>query len=159
MKKILTIAGSNATDSINQDLAFKLGQHEQVDYLDTRTLNIPFYNRDLEVNFPNEVIALYNKIKEYDNLIIVCPEYNGNPPAFLKSILDWLSRHDRFYLDNINVLILACSSGQTGGASTRANLSNMLSFTNAKLMDTIGFKEYDINNDYEEEIKNIIALF
>ncbi|MDR1781691.1 MAG: NAD(P)H-dependent oxidoreductase [Bacilli bacterium] len=159
MNKILVIAGSNASDSINQDLAKKIALNENVDYIDTRTLNIPLHNRDLEINFPSSVIDFYHKIKEYQNLIIVTPEYNGNLSSFFKSILDWLSRHDRFYLDNINVIILSASPGQTGGASVRESLKNMLSFTNANIIGTIGFKEYDITKDYSKEIKKIINLF
>ncbi|MDL2211369.1 NAD(P)H-dependent oxidoreductase [Erysipelotrichaceae bacterium OttesenSCG-928-M19] len=161
MNKILVIAGSNGSHSINQWFAKRLAEHPQVDYLDTRELNAPYYNMDIEesTGYPQEIITLYDKIHDYGKLIIVSPEYNGYTPPFLKSITDWLSRYERFYLDGIDVVIVAVSPGQKGGASVREMLTTMLSFTNANILGSKGIPNFLETNDYSSEVEEIVNLF
>lgn len=160
-KEILVIAGSNASDSINQNLAQKIAKDPRVDYYDTRTLNVPYYNRDIENNegFPKEIVEFYNLIHSYKKLIIVSPEYNGYFSSFFKSILDWLSRYERYYFDQVEIYIVAASTGKRAGASVREALTSMLSRSNAILLSDKGFGLYDINEDYTQEINEIISSF
>lgn len=161
MKEILVIAGSNASDSINQDLAQKFAQNSRVDYYDTRTLNAPYYNRDIENNegFPKEILDFHRLIHNYKKLIIVSPEYNGYFSSFFKSILDWFSRYERFYFEGVEIFIVAASPGKRAGASVREALTAMLSRSNAVLLGDKGFGQYDVNIQYYDEINEIIAKF
>lgn len=159
MNKTLVIGGSNSSESINQKFGLALAKQAQYDFIDTRDLNIPMYSIDLEnVGFPTELIEFYNKLKEYKNIVIVCPEYNGYAPAFFKSITDWLSRYERFYFENQNVFIICVTPGKRGGSSLRESLSTMLSFTKANIIGTYGIASYEPDKDYIKENQEIIAL-
>jgi NAD(P)H-dependent FMN reductase len=159
--KILVIAGSNSSMSINQSIASKLSLLDNVDYYDTRLLDAPYYSYDIETSsgIPQEIISFYDKIHQYSKLVLVCPEYNGYTPSFIKSILDWLSRYNRFYLENIDLVIVATTPGKAAGASVRSMLKTMLSFTNANILGDYGIGEYDPDKDYSKELKEIVAMF
>lgn len=59
---------------------------------------IPLYDGDLEDSlreaggFPPEVLALRERFRAADGLLLVTPEYNQSVPGVLKNALDWLSR-------------------------------------------------------------------
>lgn len=55
---------------------------------------IPLYDGDLEERegVPAAVVALRERIKASDGLIIATPEYNAGMPGVLKNALDWLTR-------------------------------------------------------------------
>ncbi|MDF9867496.1 chromate reductase [Bacilli bacterium PM5-3] len=161
MEKILVIGGSNSINSINQWFAKELAKQENVDYIDTRELNIPYYNRDIEETsgIAQEVINLYNKLHDYNKLIIISPEYNGYASSFFKSITDWLSRYERFYLENIDLVIVSVTPGKAAGASVRESLTKMLSFTKANILGDYGIGEFDQTKDHSDDIKNILKMF
>lgn len=160
MKKILVFAGSNCKNSINQWFAQELANNDNVDYFDTRTLDIPMYNKDIEeTGFPIDVIKFYELIRKYNKVVIVSPEYNGYPPSFFKNILDWVSRYDRFYFDKIDIVITAVAPGKKAGASVRDSLSTMLSFTNANEVGNKGIAHFDQSNDYSKDFEEIINYF
>lgn len=161
MKDILVIAGSNGSHSINQWFAQKLGEIENVDYLDTRTLNLPYYCMDIEetTGIPQEIIALHETIKKYSKLIIVSPEYNSFAPAFLKSMHDWLSRHERFYLEGIDLILVAVTPGKKAGASTREMLNTLFGLANANVVGSYGIADFNYDNDYTKEIAEIMKIF
>jgi chromate reductase len=55
--------------------------------------DIPLYDADLEERrAPAPVIALSNRVKRADALLIATPEYNFSIPGVLKNAVDWLSR-------------------------------------------------------------------
>ena len=160
MSKVLVIAGSNGSKSINQWFAQKIAENDNIDYLDTRKLNAPYFSMDIEetTGIPKEIIELHETIKKYGKLIIVSPEYNGYMPAFLKSITDWMSRRERFYLEDIDIVIVAITPGKRAGASVRETLNTMLSFTKANILGDFGIANFDFENDYSKEISEIINL-
>jgi len=55
---------------------------------------IPLYDGDLEESdgIPEAVVALRDRIKACDGLILVTPEYNAGMPGVFKNTLDWLTR-------------------------------------------------------------------
>lgn len=161
MDNILVFAGSNAKDSINQWFANELGKQDGVDYLDIRKLDLPMFNSDIQetTGIPNDVKMFYDKIRSYKKIILVSPEYNGYTPAYLKSLLDWLSVIERFYFDSINLCIVAVTPGQKGGASVREMLSKMLSFTKVIEVGNIGIPHFKAENDYSKEFEQILNVF
>jgi len=161
MEKILVIAGSNCSHSINQWFAQEIAKNDNVDFLDTRKADAPYYSIDIQEKegIVPKIIELYNKIHSYKKLIIVTPEYNGYVSSFFKSITDWLSRYERFYLENIDVVIVSVTPGARAGASVRESLSKMLSFTNANILGDYGIGDFDNTKDYSKDITNILAMF
>ncbi len=161
MKEILVIGGSNSPVSINQCIAREIGEDPRVDFYDTRTLNAPYYNKGIEKNegFPKEIVDFYDMIHKYKKLIIVTPEYNRYFSSFFKSILDWFSRYERYYFQDVDIYIVAVTRGKRGGSNVREALKFMLSFSGANLIGDIGIAQYDESNDYSKEIQEIISNF
>lgn len=85
MKKILAIAGSNSSKSINFEFinyVKDLIDDHQVEVLDIRKWIVPIYSEDMDVdNFtPTEINELINTMPNYDGIIISVPEHNEGPP-------------------------------------------------------------------------------
>ncbi|HLP05892.1 MAG TPA: NAD(P)H-dependent oxidoreductase [Paludibacter sp.] len=53
---------------------------------------LQLYNQDFEDNLPTEWIDFRKKIKEFDALLFITPEYNRSMPAVLKNAIDVGSR-------------------------------------------------------------------
>src|SRR5688572_32746389 len=55
---------------------------------------IPLYDGDLEAKegSPAAVVALKEKIRAADGVLLVTPEYNNSIPGVFKNAIDWLSR-------------------------------------------------------------------
>lgn len=97
--KIVGLAGSLRAGSYNKkclrvvlEFARELGA--EVEEIDLKSLNIPLYDGDLEeeIQVPEGVQTLREKIAAADGWLIVTPEYNHSLPGVLKNTLDWLSR-------------------------------------------------------------------
>ena len=146
--KIIGFAASNSSSSINHQLvsyALKLVDNSEVikltDYI------IPIYSEDLEKSegIPQSVKDLNAKLTESDKIIISVNEHNGNISAFFKNILDWLSRNNRGFLSDKQVVILSASPGG-GGAKTALNITEKtLPFFGADVVSKLSVKGfYDI---------------
>jgi chromate reductase len=94
--KFLAISGSLRRESLNTRLArtFVDRSPEGVAVEVADLHGIPLYDGDLEEEsgVPGAVVALRERIKKSDGLILVTPEYNGGMPGVFKNALDWLTR-------------------------------------------------------------------
>ena len=149
--KIIGFAASNSSVSINQQLvshALKLVEHTELiilsDYI------APIYSEDLEKaeGIPPAIKNLDAKLKEADKIVISVSEHNGNISAFFKNILDWLSRNNRDFLSDKQVIILSASPGG-GGAKSALNITERtLPFFGAEVASTLSVKGFhDIFKD------------
>lgn len=150
---IFTMAGSNSSVSINQDVAKYIASKLCCFYYDTRRIDIPVYNRDLNVE--SEIANLYNLICEYDTIVFVVPEYNGSLSSFFKNIVDELSIYNRTFLENKRVFIVTATPGKKGGESVRANVSTMFKFFGAEVIKTYGLPNYESLSENAREIEDI----
>jgi NAD(P)H-dependent FMN reductase len=130
MKKILAFAGSNSSKSINKTFVkFVANQlNQDVDYEEIDTYEVPIYSTDLEENdgIPEGTIKLHNKLRDYDVLIISANEHNGASSAFFKNHIDWLSRHDRNFLEDKKLFLLSTSPGRGGAKMSLSYLVDVL---------------------------------
>lgn len=121
MKKILAFAGSNNSKSVHSqliDFTASLVKDAEVQVLDIRAWDVPMYSIDMDPDqTPKEITELIALIQAHDGFIIGSPEHNGGPSAFLKNILDWLSRRQKNTFDSKPVLLLSTSPGAGGGAN------------------------------------------
>lgn len=150
-KKIIGLAGSNSSVSINGKLVkyagTKLVGHE-FEFLDLRLADIPVYGIDLEKEgrFPEAIQNLLKRVGESDGLVLSVAEHNGNLPAYLKNILDWLSRLDRKWLLNTKVLLMSSSPGK-GAAKTAFSLAEKsLPFSGGEITATFNFPSFGQNS-------------
>ena len=149
MKKILAFAGSNHTKSINYQLLEYVAStvdELEVSVLDIRIWDIPMYSLDLEVrSTPEKINELIELIQEYDGFIIASPEHNGGTPAFLKNIIDWVSRKTKKVFDGKPVLLLSTSPGGGGGAKHLTYLSRALGYLGAVTVASFSLPSFHSN--------------
>ena len=170
--KILAFAGSNSTESINQQLILYVGKQikeAETEILHLTEYNIPMYGIDIEKNegFPKGIIDLYKKIQEAQGIIISVAEHNVNVTAFFKSVIDWLSRYNRFFLEGKKTLLLSTAPGQKGGASALAITQNTFSFFKGELVSSYSLGNFYeifedgkiIDGETERKVKELIKYF
>lgn len=81
---------------------------------------IPLYDGDLEDSdgVPGEVVALRDRIKAADALIMATPEYNHGIPGVLKNAIDWLTRPPKEIGPTFHGRPLALAGATPGGGGT-----------------------------------------
>lgn len=93
--------------------------------------NIPLYNDDVRAaGFPEAVLALKERVRAADAVLLVTPEYNFSIPGVLKNTLDWLSRPPEQPFDGKPVAIMGASPGMVGTARVQYHLRQVLLFMN-----------------------------
>ncbi len=157
-----SIIASNSRTSINQSVAEKINEKLDLNIIEVNGDEIPLYSPQLEAEgFPSEIKRIYDLIRSDTKFIIFTPEYNGYTTAYFKNILDWLSRIEHRFLEDIDVKIISVSPGRTGGASVRKALSDTMPFFGAKSVETYGFANYYTKVEEEtfnEDLENILKL-
>lgn len=95
--------------------------------------NLPLYNQDLddEGNTPAEWTAFREKVKPFDAVLFVTPEYNRSVPAVLKNALDVGSRpYGQSVWDGKPGAVVSVSPGAIGGFGANHHLRQSLVFLN-----------------------------
>ncbi|MEQ8716679.1 MAG: NAD(P)H-dependent oxidoreductase [Acidimicrobiales bacterium] len=133
--KVLVMAASTRTGSINQALAHhiadRLQETEPVEIIDLRDFTLPLYDGDLEARagVPAAAAALAGEMASAEVLVLVSPEYNGTFTPLLKNTVDWVTRVDTAAFAHLRVLVASASPGRGGGANgvamVRTWLTNM----------------------------------
>lgn len=86
--KVTAMIGSNRAESYNKQLVKYMKDRYQdkieIDILPIEKL--PFYNQDEELNPPEIVKELRERIKESDAVLFATPEYNGSISGMLKKM-------------------------------------------------------------------------
>lgn len=135
MKKILALSGSNHSQSIHNTLIRSLAEkatQTEVNIIDLKDFDLPMYGIDTESKgIPANAITLRQMMNEHDALVIASPEHNGSMPAFLKNVIDWLSRvagpgKSFFGDDKKPVLLVSTSPGPNGGATNLKTMAELM---------------------------------
>lgn len=123
MSNLLAFAGSNSSRSINFRLikytVDRMGTKE-IRLLDMADMTLPVFSEDLERDegYPPILTALLDTFRQTNGLILSVNEHNGNPSAFFKNMLDWLSRMDRDFLAGTKIFLMSTSRGRRGGSAS-----------------------------------------
>ena len=147
MSKIFATAGSNSSTSINFQLVkYTAGllKDREVDLLELATREFPMYSEDREASsgIPEPVSALKDRIQASEGMVLSVNEHNGNPSAFFKNILDWLSREERRFLSDLPVLLMSTSGGKRGGASSLGVVEQMIPRFGGRVVATFSLPGY-----------------
>lgn len=150
MGTLLAFAGSNSSTSINFRLVrYTVGLiHDRaVDCRDMAEVSIPMYSEDREraAGFPDAIEDLYQALQKTEGLVLSVNEHNGNPSAFTKNLLDWLSRKDRAFLEGVPILLMSTSPGKRGAQSSHGIIEGMLKRFGGQVTATFSlpsFKEH-----------------
>jgi len=137
MKKILAISGSLRAGSFNTGLTKALPELVpegfEVEYADISTL--PFFNSDLESNFPSEAQKLKEQIESADAVVVATPEYNRSIPGILKNAIDWASRPwgKNSFVDK-PVLVMGASTGPIATAVAQQDLRKIMLYLGTRIV-------------------------
>ncbi|MDT0607753.1 NADPH-dependent FMN reductase [Croceitalea rosinachiae] len=150
MAKILVFAGSNSSASINYELVkYTASIIENHDIQLLNMANYPFalYSEDIEKKegYSNSLVELKNDIQNADGIILAVNEHNGNPSAYFKNILDWLSRLERKFMSETKVLLMSTSPGKRGGIGALEIVNTMLPRFGAEIVTTFSLPSFHDN--------------
>jgi chromate reductase, NAD(P)H dehydrogenase (quinone) len=161
--KIIALAGSNSSKSINHQLvSYAASQINNSEVIRLTDYNIPMYSIDVEeeMGIPKGVKDLNQKLSEADAFILSVAEHNGNISAFFKSVVDWLSRNNRKYLVDKKIVLLSTSPGKGGATSALQITQKMLPHFGAEIVATLSIGSF-YNNVKEglivdEKLNNLL---
>jgi len=159
MASFLAFAGSNSSTSINYSLVqytISLIEDHEVQLLNMVNMPFPIYSEDLEreQGFSNSLIEFKDELQAADGLIISVNEHNGNPSAYTKNLLDWLSRLELKFLEGARILLMSTSRGKRGGAGSLQVIETLLPRFGAKILATFSLPSYTRNFSLVEGITN-----
>ena len=136
-KKIAVLVGSLRKESFNRKMAKAL-MKVSPDSLGLEIIEIgglPLYNQDLDDNPPAAWSEFRERLKKFDGVLFVTPEYNRSVPGVLKNAIDVGSRP---YGKNSWVgkpgAVVSVSPGAIGGFGANHHLRQSLVFLNVPAM-------------------------
>ena len=135
--KIGFLCGSLRADSTNKILEKALIKRFKKDGAKTSSIdlgayNLPLYHGDLPT--PSGVKKLIRKMKSYDGIVIVSPEYNGGLPPVLKNAIDWTSTVETGHIKGPVFGIAACTPGALSGIMVMRQLQYILTRLGAEVI-------------------------
>jgi chromate reductase len=96
---------------------------------------LQMYNQDLEEKPPAEWTAFRDKLKGFDGVLFVTPEYNRSVPAVLKNAIDVGSRpYGKSAWDGKPGAVVSVSPGALGAFGANHHLRQSLVFLNVPVM-------------------------
>jgi len=132
-KKIAVFVGSLRKESLNRKMAKALMKLAP-DALNLEIIEIgglPLYNQDLEDDPPAAWKEFRERLKKYDGVLFVTPEYNRSVPGALKNAIDVGSRpYGKSVWDGKPGAVVSVSPGSIGGFGANHHLRQSLVFLN-----------------------------
>lgn len=160
MKNTIAFAGSNSSKSINHQIVSYLATlNEKTEVIKLADYETPIYSSDIEEEsgIPEGIVSLNNKLATADQLIISVAEHNGNLTAFFKNIVDWLSRNNREFLKDKEIVLLSSSPGPAGASSALAIAEKTLPYFGASIKTSISIPNfYQIFEDGKIKDESIV---
>jgi chromate reductase len=134
---VVGLCGSLRADSLNLKALRLAGEcmppDMSLDIVDWREVP-PFDSDVLAAGMPPEVMALRERLRRADAVLIATPEYNFSIPGMLKNAIDWISRGADQPLQRKPVAILSATPGPVGGARVQYELRKVLLFMDAMVL-------------------------
>lgn len=137
MKNVAIIVGSLRKDSFNKKIAKALIAlaPESLSLEIVEIDQLQMYNQDLDATPPAEWTDFRNKLKGFDAVLFVTPEYNRSFPAAIKNALDVASRpYGQNVWDGKPGAVISVSPGAFGGFGANHHLRQVLMFLNIPTM-------------------------
>ncbi len=96
---------------------------------------LPMYNQDLDDSPPKEWTEFRQRLKNYDAVIFITPEYNRSVPGVLKNAIDVGSRpYGQNAFNGKPGAVISVSVGALGGFGANHHLRQSLVFLNVPTM-------------------------
>ena len=138
-KKIGVLVGSLRKESYNRKLARELMKLVPASYQveEVELGNLAIYNQDLddEGHPPATWTTFRERVKTFDAILFVTPEYNRSVPGVLKNALDVGSRpYGESVWDGKPGAVVSASPGKLGAFGANHHLRQSLVFLNVPVM-------------------------
>lgn len=161
MKKILILAASNSTTSINRSLAVAAGQlveNSERTVLDLNDYEMPLYSPEREASggVPDAAQRFVTLIEASDAVILSLAEHNGSYGAAFKNVLDWSTRHKQKLWSEKPMLLLSTSPGARGGATVMAAAQQTFPHLGAEIKASFSLPAFYDNFSESEGITDIV---
>jgi NAD(P)H-dependent FMN reductase len=143
---VLCISGSLRSGSYNNHLLDHLaGYLPQIcrrDVLLPEDADLPLFNEDIEgdARLREKVVQLHRRFSACRAIIVATPEYNGQMTAYLKNMIDWVSRlahiDQKFANPFLDKPLLLCSAsiGSSGGMAGIAHARALFGYVGAMVL-------------------------
>lgn len=133
------ICGSLRTGSINKKLEAALSARAEAAggsavVIDLSEYELPLFHGDLET--PENLSNLVERLSSLDGIIIVSPEYNGGLPPVLKNMIDWVSTVAKAPFVNPVYGIASCTPGPMSGIMCMRQINYILMRLGGEVMPT-----------------------
>ncbi|MEP1231240.1 MAG: NADPH-dependent FMN reductase [Litorimonas sp.] len=102
--------------------------------IDLAEFKLPLFHGDLQT--PDNVKALINKMKSFDGIVITSPEYNGGLPPILKNAIDWTSTVGTDHFTSPIYGIASCAPGSMSGIMGMRQTAYILGRLGAEVIPT-----------------------
>ncbi|MGF1907140.1 NADPH-dependent FMN reductase [Aliivibrio salmonicida] len=158
--KVLALAASNSSTSINKQLAVyaaELVPNAEVEVLDLNDFEMPIFSEDKEKELGQPELAqrFFQKLGDADVIVISYAEHNGSYSAAFKNVFDWTSRIDMKVYQGKPVIMLATSPGPGGASSVLAAATGSAPYFAAEVKGSLSIPSFYDNFDMEKgELKN-----
>jgi chromate reductase len=136
-RKIAVIVGSLRKESFNRKVArtLMLLAGPELDMEIVEIGKLPLYNEDDDASPPPVYTEFRERIKGYDGVLFVTPEYNRSVPGCLKNAIDVGSRpYGHSAWSGKPAGVVTVSPGAMGGFGANHHLRQMLVFLNMPAM-------------------------
>lgn len=136
-RKVAVIVGSLRKESFNRKVAktLMLLAGPTLDMEIVEIGQLPLYNEDDDANPPAVYTEFRERIKGYDGVLFVTPEYNRSVPGALKNAIDVGSRpYGHSAWSGKPAGVVTVSPGAVGGFGANHHLRQMLVFLNMPAM-------------------------
>ena len=136
-RKVAVIVGSLRKESFNRKVAktLMLLAGPKLDMEIVEIGQLPLYNEDDDVTPPAVYTEFRERIKGYDGVLFVTPEYNRSVPGALKNAIDVGSRpYGHSAWSGKPAGVVTVSPGAVGGFGANHHLRQMLVFLNMPAM-------------------------
>ena len=148
-RKVGILVGSLRKESFNRKLALAATAlaPDNLKFEMVEIGNLPLYNQDEEAQPHASWAAFRDKIRTYDALLFVTPEYNRGPSAAIKNAIDVGSRPPgKNVFDGKPAAIMSSSPGAMGGYGANHGLRPSIAVLNMPVMPTPEIYIPGINN-------------
>ena len=135
--KIGFLCGSLRKGSINQQLSKALQKKAKsmgtkTGEVNLATYDLPLYHGDLKT--PAGVKKLITRMKGFDGIVMISPEYNGGLSPVLKNAIDWTSTVETGHINGKVYGIAACTPGPMSGIMVMRQMQFILMRLGADLV-------------------------
>ena len=170
MLNLIGIVGTNSKESTNR-LLLKYMQKHFADKANIELIevdNIPLFNKPADMQVPEVITEIAQKIEAADGVIIATPEYDHSIPSALMNLLAWLS-YGIYPMVNKPVMIVGASHGALGSSRAQLHLRQILDAPELKASVMPGsefllprsLQAFDENGDLRDltTVKKLNVLF